>query len=214
MSLEGRGVAVIRRIATSRRRSLGVAAWVAGLIVLAGCASPAVVEDRLEADGSVATDFTVDDQQILLSARFDSKLAASDTFMVEWIFPDGSVYLRKPVRRSAESAYRVDTGIAVRGKTPARHPGIWHVELRQDGKRLVSRAFEIREPPRTAQAHAAEFASLDYCGPWHWNDAVISARRPPGAVSARPGAWIGGEVLKAAGATYSGAVLLTGCAPG
>ena len=209
MSPEGRTVAVIERAAISRRHSLRTGLGAALAVLLAACAAPAVVEDHLESDGVAATEFSADDREIVLSARFDSGLSAADTFMVEWLFPDGSVYLRKPVRRSTDSAYRVDTGIPVRGKAPGRSPGVWHVQLSRDGRPLVSRAFDIR-----AGGGAPEFASLAYCGPSRWSDPVISAQPSAGAVPARPGTWIGGEVLEAAGATYSGAVLLTGCAPG
>ena len=192
-----------------RRHSLGTGLGAALLVLLAGCAAPAVVEDHLESGGVTSSEFSADDREIVLSARFDTPLAAGETVMVEWLFPDGSIYLRKPVRRSADSDYRIDTGIPVRGKAPGRRPGIWRVKLTRDGRELVSRAFEIR-----ADGGAPEFASLAYCGPSRWNDPVISAQPSAGAVRARPGTWIGGKVLEASGATYSGAVLLTGCAPG
>ena len=214
MSREGHVVAVIRRFAMGRRQALRVALCGAVIVFAVGCASPTIVEDHLASDGSVTTEFTVDDREIVLTARFDTKLAADETLMVEWIFPDGSVYLRKPVGRSAGSVYRIETDISVRGKTPARHPGIWRVNLARDGEPLVSREFEIREQSRADGSGAAEFAALAYCGPSRWNDPAISAKRSNGGVSGRPGAWIGGDVLEAAGAVYSSVVLLTGCAPG
>ena len=198
----------------SRWQALRVALAGAVLALLAGCASPAIVEDHLESNGSVATEFAIDDREIIFSARFNGKLAADEMFMVEWIFPDGSVYLRKPVGRSADSVYRVDTGISVRGKAPARHPGIWRVHLARNGERLVSREFEILEQSAEDDDEAAEFAAYAYCGPSRWNDPAISANRSDGGMSGRPGAWIGGDVLDAAGAIYSNVVLLTGCAPG
>jgi len=182
-------------------------------VVLVGCASPAVVEDHLESDGAITTEFSVDDREIVLTARFDTKLAADDAFMVRWLFPDGSIYLRKPVRRSADSDYRIDTSIPVRGKAPARAPGIWQVQLWRGSRRIVSREFEIREQTRSGAAGAVEFAGLGYCGPSRWSDPVISARRSTHAAAGIPGAWIGREVLDAAGATYSSVILLTGCAP-
>ena len=182
--------------------------------LLVGCASLAVVDERLEAGGSATTKFYADDQAVTLSARFKPDLPANEPLMVEWLFPDGSVYLRKPVHRSYGSDDRLETSMPIRGKAPARHPGIWHVRLWHDGEKLVNRSFEILEPRRTAASGAQSFASLAYCGPSRWNDPVISGRRSSVVASGRAGVWIGGEVLEAAGATYSGVVLLTGCAPG
>jgi hypothetical protein len=182
--------------------------------LLVGCTSLAVVDDHLEAGGSATTEFSADDQAVTLSARFKPYLPAGEPLMVEWLFPDGSVYLRKPVYRSYGSDDGLETSMPIRGKAPARHPGIWHVRLWHDGEKLVNRSFEILEPGQTAASGAQRFASLAYCGPSRWNDPVISGRRSGAVASGSPGAWIGGEVLKTAGATYSGVVLLTGCAPG
>lgn len=187
-----------------------------GVIVVlhAGCTSVTVVDDHLAAGGSPTTEFTADDANATFSARFDSTLGVDETFMVEWLFPDGSVYLRKPVRRSSSHDDRLETSIPIRGKTPAGYPGLWHVSLWHEGERLVYRSFEIRESVETLGSRAADFAGLAYCGPSRWRDPAISGRPPATMRSSRPGAWIGGEVLEAAGATYSGVILLSGCAPG
>ena len=110
-------------------------------------------------------------------------------------------------------ARSISTAIPVRGKAPSRHPGTWQVRLTRDGDPIVERSFVIRET--VAQASPGEhFAGLAHCGPSRWSDPVISARHSPAAgASGVPGAWIGGEVLEDAGATYSSVVLLTGCAP-
>lgn len=181
--------------------------------LLAGCAKPALVDEDLSAGAAPATEFSVDDAWITLTARFDSALAADAPLTVEWLFPDGKVYLRKPVGRSYEDPELMETAIPVHGKAPARYPGLWHVRLWRDADKLVDRSFEIR-PARDAAASAgARFAGLSYCGPSRWNDPAISGRRSE--PSARvPGAWVGDDVLGAAGATYAGAVLLSGCAPG
>lgn len=205
---------MIGSFAMSIWQELRIVTGAAVAVLLVGCASPAIVDDHLESDGTVATEFNVGDREILLSVRFDEKLSADETFMVEWIFPDGSVYLRKPVGRSADSVYRVDTGISVRGKVPARHPGMWSVHLARNGERLMSRDFELRRQARADGAGAADFSALAYCGASQWNDPVISAKRSDAGASGRPGAWIGNDVLDAAGAIYSSVVLLTGCAPG
>lgn len=189
---------------------LGVCAIAAGLG--AGCARPALVEDQLSAGGPPATEFSVEDEAVTLTARFDSRLASDARLVVEWQFPDGRIYLRKPV--GGDGADAIETSIPIRTKAPARHPGIWQVRLMRGRERLVERSFAILEPAETARAAGAGFAGLAYCGPARWDDPVISGRRSLPAAPATPGAWIGGALLDAAGATYSGAVLLTGCAPG
>ncbi len=182
-------------------------------VILVGCAKPAVVDDRLVAAGAPAEDFSIDDQTVTLSARFNAGLATNEPFMVEWLFPDGKIYLRKPVHRSYERPDLIETSMPIRDKAPARYPGIWQVRLWRDGDKLVDRSFEIRKPPETATSAGAGFASLDYCGPSRWNDPVITARRSAPPATRVPGAWTGGDLLAAAGATYSRMVLLTGCAP-
>ena len=183
-------------------------------VLLGGCAKPALLDENLSSAGAPATEFSSDDQSVTLSARFSAALAADAPLKVEWLFPDGKVYLRKPVQRSFENPELVETAMPVRGKAPARFPGIWRVQLWRGDDKLVDRSFEIREPAQTAAASAALFASLAHCGPSRWNDPVISARPSALDSNGTPGAWVGGALLDAAGATYSGAVLLTGCAPG
>lgn len=175
--------------------------------LLAACAGPTLVADGLSADGAPGTEFPASAESVTLTARFDGRPGGGDPVVVEWRFPDGRTYLRKPVRVDGGGA--VETSMPVRGKAPARHPGIWHVSLSRGGERLVERSFAIRE-----QAPGTDgFAALVHCGPARWEDPVISARRAPHASSGAPGAWIGKALLDAAGATYSASVLLGGCAP-
>ena len=181
--------------------------------LLAGCAEPALVDEDLSSGGAPATEFSIDDSSVTLRARFDGELAADAPLTVEWLFPDGKVYLRKPVHRSYANPDVLETAIPVRGKAPARFPGEWHVRLWRGEDKLVDRSFEIRPPPESAASAGAQFAALSYCGPARWHDPAISGRRSPGNPGV-PGAWVGAKVLRAAGATYSGAVLLSGCAPG
>ena len=108
----------------------------------------------------------------------------------------------------------LETSLPVRGKGPARRPGIWQVRLWHDGRLLVNRSFEIHKAAETAMSAGASFAGLAYCGPSRWSDPVISTRNSVAVASGRPGAWVGGELLDVAGPTYSSVVLLTGCAPG
>ena len=182
--------------------------------LLAACAQPSVVGDDLLANGAPATEFSGDDKSVTLSARFDAALAADGQFMVEWLFPDGKIYLRKPVRRSRDNPELVETTLPIRGRAPAKHPGIWHVRLWRGADKLVDRSFEVREPAPSAESARLSFANLAFCGPSRWNDPVISGRRGSVVVTRVPGAWVGDNTLDAAGAVYSGAVLLTGCAPG
>jgi len=182
--------------------------------LLAGCAKPSMVDDHLEVDGRPAVEFAADDQSVTLRARFDAGLAADDPFTVEWLFPDGEIYLRKPVRRSYDSPDLIETTIPIRGKAPARYPGIWQVRLWRDGDKVAEQSFEIRPSAQTLASTGVGFSSLAHCGPSRWNDPVISRRRSGSPATGVPGAWIGGELIEAAGATYSRVVLLTGCAPG
>jgi len=181
--------------------------------LLVGCAQPSVVDDDLAAGGSPATEFSGDDESVTLSARFDAALAVDRQFMVEWLFPSGEIYLRKPVGRSPDTADLVETSMPIRGKAPARHPGTWHVRLWRGGDKIVERSFEVHKPRPSAESARVSFASLAFCGPSRWNDPVISGRRASGVVTRVAGAWVGNDTLDAAGATYSSAVLLTGCAP-
>ena len=182
--------------------------------LLVACAQPSVVGDDLISNGAPATEFSGDDKSVTLSARFDAALAADGQFMVEWLFPNGKMYLRKPVRRSPDNPDLVETTLSIRGRAPARHPGIWHVRLWRGGDKLVDRSFEVHEPPPSSESARVSFASLAFCGPSRWSDPVISGRREAIVVTRVPGAWVGANTLAAAGAVYSGAVLLTGCAPG
>ena len=181
---------------------------------LVACAGPVVVDDQLHVGGTQTTEYSVEDQEVILSARFPAPVAADERFVVEWLFPDGRVYLRKPVRPGPEDHDVLETSMPIRDRGPARHPGIWHVRLWHQGDKLVERSFEINEPAPSAASDAREFANLAYCGPARWNDPVISTRAGGALATGVPGAWIGGDLLAAAGATYSRAVLLTGCAPG
>ena len=191
-----------------------VGCWGLAAALLAGCAKPSMVDDHLEAGGRPAVEFFADDQSVTLWARFDAGLAADDSFTVEWLFPDGKIYLRKPVRRSYESPDLIETAMPIRGKAPARYPGLWQVRLWRDGDKVAEQFFEIHPPVPSLASSGAGFASLAYCGPSRWNDPVISGRRSGSPASGVPGAWIGGGLIEAAGATYSPVVLLTGCAPG
>jgi hypothetical protein len=172
------------------------------------------MDDQLSAGGAPATEFSIDDSAVTLTARFASSLRSNDPFVVAWRFPDGRTYLRKPVQPGGAGTDAIETSMPIRGKAPARHPGVWHVRLTRGGDRVLERSFSIREPVETARSAGQGFASLAYCGPSRWEDPVITGRRDATVAAAVPGAWIGGEVLAAAGATYSTAVLLTGCAPG
>ena len=195
---------------------IGLSAGIALLQV--ACTGVTVVDDKLTAQGAAGgattTEFTAEEVNVTLSVRFESPLDVDETFMVEWLFPDGSVYLRKPVRSVGSEHDRLETSLPIRGKAPARYPGLWHVRLWHHGERLVERSFEIRESVHTAPPGVADFAGLAYCGPSRWHDPVISGRHSPAIMLRRPGAWIGSEVLEAVGATYSSVILLTGCAPG
>ena len=182
----------------------------AGLVLLlAGCAQPTLVDDQLSAGGQPTTEFSVRDDSVTLTVRFDEQLGAGEILIVEWRFPDGRVYLRKPVR--ADGARIVETSMPVHDKAPSRHPGIWQVRMSRGAEMLVERSFAILAASEDADAG---FAGLAHCGPFRWDDPVISGRRTGAPVSGVPGAWIGSELLDAAGATYSTTVLLTGCAPG
>lgn len=196
-------VRIVRRIACC-----GVA-----VSLLAACAKPHVVDDGLADAAGPTTEFSMEDQSATFTVYFSNGLSARDRFMVEWLFPDGKIYLRKPLGRDSEMHDRVQTRLPIQGKSPARHPGRWQVRLWWGDDALVERSFEILPAAATPMSAAAGFQGLASCGPSQWNDPVISARRSALVSSRVPGAWTGTELLEAAGATYSRAVLLTGCAP-
>ena len=181
--------------------------------LLAGCTRIAVVDDHLETNGVPSTEFSADTPEVTLSARFGGHLPADERFMVEWLFPDDRIYLRKPVRRSATSDDMLETSMPIRGKAPGRHPGVWQVRLRRDGETLVSRYFEIYAPGAMATG-ARDYAGSGLCGTWRWSDAAINGHRPDALAPRTPGAWIGGRMLDSSGEFYAGMVLLTSCAPG
>lgn len=185
----------------------------AAVILLAGCAQPSVVDDNLAAGGASATEFSTDAPSVTFTALFNADLSARDRFMVEWLFPDGKIYLRKPVGRSDDNYALVETTMPIHGKAPARYPGRWRVRLLRGGDALAGRIFELQSPARGSTSALVAFEGLAFCGPSQWQDAVISGRRSSAAALGVPGAWVGDELLEAAGATYSSAILLTGCAP-
>ena len=121
--------------------------------LLVGCAQPSIVGDGLVSGGVPTTEFSGDDESVTLSARFDAALAADRQFMVEWLFPNGEIYLRKPVGRSPDTADLVETSLPIRGKAPARHPGIWHVRLWRGGPSKCASPRRARNRPgRASQA--------------------------------------------------------------
>ena len=131
-------VRIVRRIACC-----GVA-----VTLLAACAKPHVVDDGLTDAGRPTTEFSIDDQSATFTARFSSALSARDRFTVEWLFPDGEIYLRRPLSRDREMHDQVQTRLPIHGKSPARHAGRWRVRLWRGDNALVERSFEIR-PART-----------------------------------------------------------------
>ncbi|MDX1431617.1 MAG: hypothetical protein R3286_04135 [Gammaproteobacteria bacterium] len=194
------------------------------LLLAAGCTEIRVVEDELSDDatyvvfGSVPdnprTLFYTDDEQVTLSVLFDSNLVGyHKLFMVEWLFPDGRVYMRRPAKTKFGSHEVLITAMRIRDEPPSRRPGLWRVRLSLEGELLLERDFEIRTrsgdapaPPRSTEVSTRALACRDLPGA-----GVALAVEPV----YEPGPWVGGRVLANGETPYAGSILLSsaGCVP-
>ena len=92
-------------------------------------------------------EYTIEDEQVTLSVRFNYNLVATYyLYDVHWIAPAGHVYLRGRIRTEFGTNRELTTSMRIRGDTPSRMPGDWRVELYLDGRLLTTREFRIVAP--------------------------------------------------------------------
>lgn len=131
-------------------------------VVVAGCtASDIHVSDALLAEASLheslagperkpRTVFFSDDKKVTLSVLFGQNyVGVYQYFRVEWIRPDGNVYLRTGTRSLFGRHDALESSMPIRGKPAGRFfPGNWKVRLFLDDRMLLEKAFEIRRVQR------------------------------------------------------------------
>ena len=183
-------------------------------LLAGGCSGVKVVDEHLSEDPTYLgpgtgvehpqSVFSSDDVRVTLSVLFDRNPGTRGRpFMAEWLFPDGTVYLRVPVRTERGSRELLVTSMHILGEPPSRRPGIWRVRLSLEGTELLDREFEIRAAPASHPAAGAAHASAATCHQLGWTGGGAAIR------SAAAGTWVGGEVLSTTGATYAGMILLS-----
>jgi hypothetical protein len=195
--------------------------------VASGCGGASVVEDTLSDDPArlaagaapavLKTVYVSDDDRVTLSVRFSSSVSSGERFMVEWILPDSTVYLRRPVGTRPGTGDSLVTSMSIRGEGPSRRPGTWRVRLSLAGDELLARRFEITAAPEVHVSSRSAVAAfgVTVCQRIGWADrgGTRHERRFPGRA-----AWVGKDDLRARGATYEGMLLLSTaaeeCAPG
>jgi hypothetical protein len=88
--------------------------------------------------------FSTSDEKVTLRVVFDMNfVGAIRVFTVEWIGPDGDVYLSEPVRTKWGSNRILFADLYIFEREPSRMPGRWQVRLLYEDRELVSRRFTI-----------------------------------------------------------------------
>lgn len=130
--------------------------------LLAGCSPGDIhVSDALLAEESLhesltgpehkpRTVFTSDDEKVTLSVLFGQNyVGAYQYYRVEWIRPDGNVYLRTGTRSLFGRHDALESSMPIRGKPAGKFfPGKWKVRLFLDDRMLLEKPFEIRRVQR------------------------------------------------------------------
>jgi len=137
-----------------------VTVFAAGLI--AGCTAGdirvsdvALAEASLHAssdgpEGKPRSVFSSNDEKVTLSVLFaHNYMGAFQWYKVEWIRPDGNVYLRKGTRSLFGRHDALEASMPIRD-TPAAmfFPGKWVVRLYLEERLLAEKGFEIRRDRR------------------------------------------------------------------
>lgn len=193
-----------REVSTHRRTWRPALAGALLGLLAGGCADVVVVEHHLSehvtavalesAPDSSRRIYSASDEQVTLTAFLDAGSGSgARRFLVEWLLPDGRVYIRRPVRPERPGGEAVVTSMAIRGEPPSRRPGLWRVRLILEGEMLVESEFEIRDGGVESSFTTA--SSLGGC----------RSRRGPIPRSA----WVGAEALRRMGESYEPAVLLS-----
>ena len=88
--------------------------------------------------------FSVSDEKVTLRVVFAPNLVGGwRTFRVDWIAPDGSVFLSEPVKTRWGSNETLFASLHIADNQPARMPGKWSVRLFHEEEELISRSFVI-----------------------------------------------------------------------
>lgn len=130
--------------------------------VLAGCTADDIhVSDALLAEESLhesltgperkaRTIFFSDDEKVTLSVLFGyNRVGVYQWYRIEWIRPDGNVYLRSGTRSLFGRHDALESSMPIRGKPAGKFfPGKWKVRLFIDDRMLLEKDFEIRRVQR------------------------------------------------------------------
>jgi len=94
--------------------------------------------------GKYKTIFSTSDEKVTLRVVFDTNVVGgSRVFTVEWVGPDGVVYLSEPVKTKWGSNEILLADLYIAENDPSRMPGRWQVRLLYKDDELVSRRFTI-----------------------------------------------------------------------
>ena len=140
----------------------GVLAPALMVATLTGCTAGDIhVSDALLAEESLheslsgperkpRTVFFSDDEKVTLSVLFGHNyVGVYQWYRVEWIRPDGNVYLRTGTRSLFGRHDALESSMPIRDKPAGKFfPGKWKVRLFLDDRMLLEKAFEIRRRQR------------------------------------------------------------------
>jgi hypothetical protein len=101
-------------------------------------------------EGKPRSVFSSNDEKVTLSVLFAHNYVGTfQWYKVEWLRPDGKVYLRKGTRALFGRHDALEASMPIRG-TPAAtfFPGKWKVRLYLEDRLLVEKGFEIRRDRR------------------------------------------------------------------
>lgn len=90
--------------------------------------------------------FSTTDERIVLRVQLGLNLGTFyRIYRIEWIQPDGSVFLDEPIENVLGNSTIIIASLPVASNQPSRLPGQWKVRLYYKEKRLTERTFTIEE---------------------------------------------------------------------
>jgi len=136
----------------------GKVATAFSVMLLAGCTAGDIhVSDALLAEESLheslsgperkpRTIFSSEDEKVTLSVLFGRNFVGTyQWYRVEWVRPDGNVYLRTGTRSVFARHDALQSSMLIRGKPAGKFfPGKWKVRLFLEDRMLLEKEFEIR----------------------------------------------------------------------